>query len=81
MHLRHKFIDALCKSVPPIILYNNKTNPIILKYNAFFFNKKHIFAVMYILVLGTAVAQWLRCCVRNRKVAGSITDGVIGIFH
>ena len=22
--------------------------------------------------LGTAVAQWLRCCVTNRKVAGSI---------
>jgi hypothetical protein len=32
-------------------------------------------------VLGTAVAQWLRYCVTNRKVAGSIPDGVIGIFH
>ena len=29
----------------------------------------------------TAVAQWLMCCVTNRKVAGSIPDGVIGIFH
>jgi len=29
----------------------------------------------------TAVAQWLSCCARNRKVAGSIPDGVIGIFH
>ena len=28
-----------------------------------------------------AVAQWLRCCATNRNVAGSITDGVIGIFH
>jgi hypothetical protein len=28
-----------------------------------------------------AVAQWLRYCVTNRKVAGSIPDGVIGIFH
>ena len=28
-----------------------------------------------------AVAQWLRCCATNRKVAGSIPDGVIGIFH
>jgi len=27
---------------------------------------------------GTAVAQWLRCCAINRKVAGSIPDGVIG---
>jgi hypothetical protein len=30
---------------------------------------------------GTAVAQWLRYCATNRKVAGSILDGVIGIFH
>ena len=28
----------------------------------------------------TAVAQWLRCCVTNRKVAGSISAGVSGIF-
>jgi len=31
--------------------------------------------------MGTAVAQWLRCFATNRKVAGSIPDGVIGIFH
>ena len=30
---------------------------------------------------GTAVAQWLRCCATNRKVAGSFPAGVIGIFH
>jgi hypothetical protein len=28
-----------------------------------------------------AVAQWLRYCATNWKVAGSIPDGVIGIFH
>jgi len=28
-----------------------------------------------------AVAQWLRCCATNQKVAGSIPAGVIGIFH
>jgi hypothetical protein len=27
------------------------------------------------------VAQWLRYCATNRKVAGSIPDGVIGIFQ
>jgi hypothetical protein len=27
------------------------------------------------------VAQLLRYCATNRKVAGSIPDGVIGIFH
>ena len=26
------------------------------------------------------MAQWLRRCATNRKVAGSITDGVIVIF-
>ena len=36
---------------------------------------------MHIYIKGTAVAQWLRCCATNRKVAGSIPDGVIGIFH
>ena len=29
---------------------------------------------------GTAVAQWLRRCATNRKVAVSIPDGVIGMF-
>jgi hypothetical protein len=32
-------------------------------------------------VLGTAVAHSLRHCATTRKVAGSIPDGVIGIFH
>ena len=27
------------------------------------------------------MAQWLRCCATNWKVAGSIPDGVIGNFH
>ena len=35
----------------------------------------------YTTVGGTAVAQWLRCCATNRKVASSIPDGFIGIFH
>jgi hypothetical protein len=29
---------------------------------------------------GTAVAQWLRCCSTNQKVAGSIPAGVNGFF-
>ena len=29
----------------------------------------------------TALAQWLRYCATNQKVAGSIPAGVIGIFH
>jgi len=30
---------------------------------------------------GAAVAQWLRCCATNRKVAGSIPAGGNGIFN
>jgi len=30
---------------------------------------------------GTAVAQWLRCCASNQKVAGSIPAGVNGNFN
>ena len=30
---------------------------------------------------GTAVAQRLRCCATNPKVAGSIPAGVIGILY
>jgi hypothetical protein len=33
------------------------------------------------LLLGTAEAQWLGRCAANRKVDGSIPDGVIGIFQ
>jgi hypothetical protein len=33
------------------------------------------------LDISVAVAQWLRYCATNQKVAGSIPDGVIGIFH
>jgi hypothetical protein len=29
---------------------------------------------------GTAVAQWLRYCATNQKVAGSIPDGVMEFF-
>jgi len=35
---------------------------------------------IYALVVGTAVAQWLRCCATNWKVAGLIPAGVSGFF-
>jgi len=41
-------------------------------------NDAYLFAAIN---LASAVTQWLRCCATNRKVAGSIPDGVIGIFH
>ena len=33
------------------------------------------------LYIGTVVAEWLRHCATNWKVAGSNSDGVTGIFH
>ena len=35
---------------------------------------------LYCIKLGTAVAQWLRCCTTTWKVAGSIPAGVNGFF-
>jgi len=40
-----------------------------------------VVVIVVLEVMGTAVAQWLRSCATNRKVAGSIPAGVIGIFH
>ena len=40
-----------------------------------------IYFLLTLLQLGTAVAQWLRCCATIRKVACSIPAGVIGIFN
>jgi len=42
----------------------------------------YIYIYIYIYIyMGTTVAQWLRCCAINLKVAGSIPYGVTGIFH
>ena len=43
-------------------------------------NLIYIYIVHYQDTMGTAVAQWLRCCVTNQKVAGSIPASVIGFF-
>jgi len=40
----------------------------------------HTKIITYRLWGGTAVAQWLRCCATNRKVAGSIPAGFSGFF-
>ena len=36
--------------------------------------------LLVLISVGTEVAQRLRCCVTNRKVAGSIPAGVSGFF-
>jgi hypothetical protein len=45
------------------------------------FQISHYFLEYMCVDMGTAVAHWLRYCATNRKVAGSISDSVIGIFH
>ena len=40
-----------------------------------------IYIAVVLLHWGTRWRSWLRHCATSRKVAGSIPDGVIGIFH
>jgi hypothetical protein len=40
----------------------------------------HTQCIRLLLRVGTAVAQWLRYCATNQKVAGSIPDGVMEFF-
>jgi len=40
-----------------------------------------IYMCVCVCVCGTRWRSWLTKCARSRKVAGSIPDGVIGIFH
>ena len=46
----------------------------------FMIHMSHIYSILVptLSFAGTAVAQWLRCCATNRKVAGSIPSCVIG---
>ena len=39
-------------------------------------NYVNFYYFAYTAVVGTAIAQWLRCYVTNQKVAGSIPAGV-----
>ena len=48
-----------------------------LKFFCFYFTGLCLIPIGLVV---TAVAQWLRCCVTNRKVAGSIPAGVSGFF-
>jgi hypothetical protein len=45
-------------------------------YKLYMFN----FFTFVLTRLGIAVAQWLRYCATNQKVAGSIPDGVMEFF-
>jgi hypothetical protein len=45
------------------------------------FGERFFFAILPFVVGGTWWRSWLRHCTTSRKVAGSIPEGVIGIFH
>jgi len=42
---------------------------------------KCVFFKVALYEIGDTQRNWLRHCDTSRKVAGSIPDGVIGIFH
>jgi len=68
--------------LPPFIQNasdNNKTFKTLLK--KFLYSNSFCLLDEHINYSGTMVAQWLWCCATNRKVAGSIPDGVTGIFY
>ena len=55
--------------------------PLFVPFGNIFPSWAHKVIVQEIIKRGTTVAQWLGCCATNWKVAGSIPDDVIGIFH
>ena len=71
----------------PQCLYKDAPLPLPLPYTLFsavcasFQRWKEQFVKRCYLWEVTAVAQWLRYCATNRKVAGSIPSGVNGIFR
>ena len=96
-HVMNIFLDfdvLLTVHLSIFILEFNQLDAQNLFYSKFYFTPLHVSSTcahhqkikiaLYSLWyhhMGTAVAQWIRCCATNRKVAGSIPAGVIGIFH
>jgi len=66
-------IKNVCRATPDVVICHSSSSRIqtyVRKFNP----------AIYIC-WGTLCRSWLRHCARSRKVAGSIPDGVIGIFH
>jgi len=73
-----QFLD-LTSSVFVINLYQTITN--VVKRTSPLSLLSVFLIVLHIWSWGTRWRSWLRHCASSRKVAGSIPDGVIGIFH
>jgi len=88
-HILSRFEVAPCKDTPVPITFNTKSfilkmqGEVRLSFNRMqFWNQVYIYIYIYIYIyMGATLAQWLRCCATNRKVTGSIPDGVTEIFH
>ena len=71
------------KILHPLVFHITTLKLILTLLHSPFWGTRLHFGLFHTLcrIQGTAVAHWLRCCATNRKVAGSIPDGVTGIFH
>ena len=75
---RIRLFVACCQQIVPV--------PFKLSYFTFSesVSVRHVVLCYFIYIIiyhhYPAVAQWLRCCATNRKVAGSIPSGVSGFF-
>jgi hypothetical protein len=65
----------------PIFLSDCNENCIYWRDCRKIFKYEHFIKICTVGALGTRWRIWLRHCATNRKVAGSIPDGVTGIFH
>jgi hypothetical protein len=81
--VRAIFWSTKCRSTSPRLIVIVEV--IRFEKNIYNCQLMHKFGYLYLVPLfkkgPLMVAQWLRYCATNRKVAGSIPDGVIGIFH
>ena len=69
-------LPAVCGGVGQLISMRIRVLPSL----SWFLRSLLLCVAVTALFWGTAVAQWLRCCATNRKVAGSIPAGVSGFY-
>jgi hypothetical protein len=74
---RLQFLPVFVDSNLDTLLYQRNPSTFHAKHISHLCPRFHQFTYIY----KTAVTQWLRYCATNRKFAGLIPDGVIGIFH
>ena len=89
-HMPYYIAIWLCYIFPRYLINGTFLAKLCWRKIMFWFSLQHLYVTCLILRgiqrdtiinVGTAVAQWLRCCATSRKVAGSIPAVVIGIFH